>query len=423
MPNQGRGPTLVPRPTVSERDDMMMLPVNRTADPGLRQTLARSIQMLPRDAPLTVDAVRQRLAYLKTAMPMYVPSRRPVGKLLSLLEAESPSLPAGVQRVQILPHRQIPIGQDNFISAAPLNGWKLNPGLLLTDGRLFHGYVSRAGDLIADVTADYRSSGSPYSSFKRLQRLPTRHRVGKAVSLITGAGGQTNIADWLYDVLPRYFLLKQAGLLVEPDTYLVPSLRHEFQRTTLSILGIPLDKCLVVDEPMVVEADEIAVTAGHRNYRHVEPWLPQFLRTELMEPMPTTGRRLYVSRRDTRKRNVMNESRLEAALATRGFESVTLAEHSFTEKVRLFASADVIVAPHGAGLACIAFCSPGTAVVEIKGDQWDSPIFNDVSRALGLQHRNVHAGRTVSTPIARSIARHIEVNVELVLETVDDTLP
>jgi hypothetical protein len=396
-----------------------MSSVKGTAVTGSPRRQASSIRLLRQDAPLTADAVRRKLADLRTIMPMYVPSRQPVGKVLSILEHESwTSLPAGVERVQILPHRQIFIGQDSFIDARPLNGWKLNPGRLLTDGRRFHGYVSSTGELIADVTADFRASRRPYSSFTRMQRFPTHHHVGKAVSLITGAGGANNYCDWLYDVLPRFFLLKEADLVDDPDTYLVPPVRHEFQRTTLSMLGIPLDKCLEIDRPMVVEADEIVVSAGHRNYRHIEPWIPQFLRTEYMRSIPTTGRRIYVNRRDTKKRNIVNESQLEAALASLGFESVAMAEHSFSEKVRLFASADILVAAHGAGLANIAFCAPGTAVVEVKGDQWDSPIFEDVSRAIGLRHRAVPAGRTVSSPIVPAIERHIEVDVELVLETV-----
>lgn len=400
-----------------------MFPTKDTADAGSQRSVMNSIHMLQRDVPLTADAVRRKLAYLRTITPMYVPSRRPVGKALSLLEAESwSSLPAGVQRIEMLPHRQIPIGPDDFVAADPLNGWKLNPGLLLTDGGLFHGYVSRNGDLIADITADHRSSRRPYSSFKRMQRLPTRHYVGRSVSLITGAGGGNNYGDWLYDVLPRYFLLEQAGLIEDPDVYLVPQIRHEFQRTTLGILGIPLDKCLEISQPIVVEADEIAVSAGHRNYGRIEPWLPQFLRTKLMESTPTAGKRLYVNRRDTRKRNVMNESLLEAALASRGFESVTMADYPFTEKVRLFASADVIVAPHGAGLANIAFCAPDTVIVEIKGEHWDAPIFDDVSRAIGLRYRSLKAARTVSAPIAPAIERHIEIDVDLVLETVDDMM-
>jgi capsular polysaccharide biosynthesis protein len=111
---------------------------------------------------------------------------------------------------------------------------------------------------------------------------------------------------------------------------------------------------------------------------------------------------------------------LEAALATHGFRSISAADYGFQEKLDLYASAEIIVAPHGSGLANIAFCAPGTHIIEIEGDDWSDPWFGDVARAVGLSYSLVRAFRTVSPAWLPDIVRHLEVDVEKVMAAVDD---
>jgi hypothetical protein len=76
------------------------------------------------------------------------------------------------------------------------------------------------------------------------------------------------------------------------------------------------------------------------------------------------GRRIYVSRNDAKLRRVLNEKRLMPKLEALGFERAVLGELSIARQVALFRQADIVLAPHGAGLAHIAWCKPGTKIVE-----------------------------------------------------------
>jgi len=49
-------------------------------------------------------------------------------------------------------------------------------------------------------------------------------------------------------------------------------------------------------------------------------------------------------------RRIINEHEVIEALATFGFVAYALEEMSFSEQVRLFSQAEMVVAPHGAGL-------------------------------------------------------------------------
>jgi len=62
------------------------------------------------------------------------------------------------------------------------------------------------------------------------------------------------------------------------------------------------------------------------------------------------------------KRIMRNEGALIAELRRRGFDIVVPGTLPFTEQVRTFRNASLVVGPHGAGLTNIAFCEPGTIV-------------------------------------------------------------
>ena len=64
---------------------------------------------------------------------------------------------------------------------------------------------------------------------------------------------------------------------------------------------------------------------------------------------------------------MLNEDEVLALLEPAGFEAVTMDGRSIEEQAAMFASAEVVVATHGAALANLVFARPGTVVVELMG--------------------------------------------------------
>jgi capsular polysaccharide biosynthesis protein len=352
--------------------------------------------------------------------PMYRPSRHPVGKGFKVIDRLNPGSARSVDYREVLPHRSVSAGVEGSFEAPPLYACSVSRGTLITDGVLFHGVLAENDLLVSEVSADFRSRNGDWPSFRRLQRFPPRVTVGSGVSLLTGGGGLSNYGHWLYDVLPRLHLLRLAGFVTPDARYLLPPIDTEFKRTSLDRLGIDPSKCIEISGPVSIAGDTIAASSGHRSHGRVEPWVPEFLRDALLlGATPQTGLRLYVNRRDTKIRRVLNEAALESALAARGFRSISAADYDFQKKIDLYRAAEIIVAPHGSGLANIAFCSPGTHIVEIDGQDWSDPWFGDVARAMDLRYMSTRAFRTVSPAWLPGIVRHLEVDVEQVLDTVD----
>lgn len=374
------------------------------------------------DVAVVRDRGRDKLERLAATAPMYVPSRRPVGRTLRVASGlRHQDALSKIERREVLPERRVDRGTQPPIDVPPLHAFSIEPAKLVTDGSLFRGVITHDDVLMSEVSADHRSSAGDWTSFLRLQRYPRAVRTGSVISLLTGAGGANNFGHWLYDVLPRIHLVEQAGFRRAGDRFLVPPLDREFKLVTLAMLGIEPDDCVQIDGPALVEAERLAVSAGHRNHGRIEPWIPRFLRDRLMsDSIPQTGRRLYVNRRDTKIRRILNEDRLESALAVRGFESVSMADFDLREKLHLYASAEFIVAPHGSGLAGLAFCAPGTRVIEIAGGDWYNPWFEDIARGVDLDYHAVAATRTVSSPLLPDIVRHLAVDVDHIVALVDE---
>lgn len=87
-------------------------------------------------------------------------------------------------------------------------------------------------------------------------------------------------------------------------------------------------------------------------------------------PKPTTPSRFFVSRRDSKKRPLLNEAEVADCLAAFGFAVVCPGELPVAEQVNLFAAAEIVVAPHGAGSANYLFLSPGARVLELQQAGW-----------------------------------------------------
>lgn len=101
--------------------------------------------------------------------------------------------------------------------------------------------------------------------------------------------------------------------------------------------------------------------------------------------------RLFISRRHA-SRCLDNEGEIEAALHSDGFQTVRPERlNGFAEQIRVFQEAAVVVATHGAGLANLVWCAPGTRVVEIFSPRYFNDCYAALASSLGLRYRPLWA--------------------------------
>jgi len=81
------------------------------------------------------------------------------------------------------------------------------------------------------------------------------------------------------------------------------------------------------------------------------------------------GRKLFISRKNAPKRNLINEKEVQKILLKFGFETVYAEKLNWQSQVKLFSEANVIVAQHGAGLTNMIFMPEGGKLLEIRAEK------------------------------------------------------
>ncbi len=201
------------------------------------------------------------------------------------------------------------------------------------------------------------------------------------LSLLSGGGANKNYFHWLFDVLPRIGIVE--GLTHEDFPYylLCPEFELPFQIQTLHLLGfekkhiisskffrhVQSKKLMVTDHPYNISEN---IKLNHEN---IPSWISKWLRDKFLKFKENKMKydKIYIDRRDVdpynlSNRRIQNEVELKEFLRSSGYEFVRLQELKFTEQIGLFHSAKKIIGLHGAGFANLAFCQPGTAIIELR---------------------------------------------------------
>lgn len=247
--------------------------------------------------------------------------------------------------------------------------------------------------LVLDVSENIHIPNRPPAVWKQ-KRLPAPEGRNETVGVLTFLWGD-NYFHWMIDVLGRLDLLHRSGIPI--DTYLIAGPEGAaFQSETLRMLGIPEKRVLRTYPGMHIQARQLVVPSLDV-YRllpfianPVPKWACLFLREQFgraIGGLPSQGReRLYISREGASHRKVTNEQDVIALVAAHGFEIVRLEQIPLAEQIRLFASAEMVIAPHGAGLTNVMFCHPGTKIVDIFPTRYMYPCFWQISSYFDLQY-------------------------------------
>ncbi|MCZ7565696.1 MAG: glycosyltransferase 61 family protein [Burkholderiales bacterium] len=234
-------------------------------------------------------------------------------------------------------------------------------------------------------------------------------------------GGDDNYSHWITRNLIKLSLVE-----ARPELAALPLVVHEdlraYQREYLALLGIDETRLLRVPRPAVVAFRRLYVPTQLRNHPCMRGGI-DWLRVRLARCMhPGEPRDLvYVSRRESPVRKLLNDAELAAALKRLGFRIIVPGTMSVAAQIAAFSRARVVVAAHGAGLANLVYSRPGARVVEIASAiiaHMDD--FRVIARVMGQ-----HVTTLVSDDLGPAGAadehpmhRHYRCDVAAVLATV-----
>ena len=224
---------------------------------------------------------------------------------------------------------------------------------------------------------------------QRRFRVPQR-LAGTAVVL--AASNAENYYHWLFDSLPRLYLLALAGYhLDDIDFLLLDDSKKAFQLQGLAHLGIPQAKLRHCSRRRVAECSRLIVPSMPGPLGRPPRWLCSFLRRKFIGTRTVLPyRKIYVSRQHARGRRIVNESQIVSALVDHGYEIVYAERLAFLEQVELFASAKEVISIHGAGMSNIVFAPRNAKILELGSPLHSNGSFRTLAANCDLRYEHMY---------------------------------
>jgi capsular polysaccharide biosynthesis protein len=290
------------------------------------------------------------------------------------------------------------------------------------------------GDYAAVVTSegtlDYQSSG--YFGLSSWREHPVfltpRHRrpeqVDGSLLVLATRGTDRNYYHFLFDALPRFGIFTESLPGQQVDAIYVPHATR-YQRELLGLLGLDQHRLIQPAPDAAYRAKTLLVPSTPNQDLAAPRWGTEWLRQHL-PPTTTDGpRRLYLTRgSQPNTRRYVQEPELVPELVRRGFTVVDPGTFSVQEQINLFAGAEIVVAPHGAGLTNIAFSAPGTAVLELFANDYVHLGLWAIAESVGGIHYRylvAEGGHRPGKPMV-GVLQDVDIPAARVLAAVDELL-
>lgn len=249
-----------------------------------------------------------------------------------------------------------------------------------------HGYVI---DHVS-VCMDKEKHGFPYNNIVIPKGI---HLKGKSL-MLSSAMAENNYYHWMFECLPRLAALQQLGRNLDDfDHILIRNTGLPFQDWTINTLGIPRHKIYQNRSGLDLCHCDSLTTTTHPIYHVPSLFVTNWLRKTFLPlvSQPEGPRRIFISRKGSR-RCLDNEDDIYTSLADIGFVRLNLDQLPLVEQIGIFQNANIIVGSHGAGLTNLAFCKPGTRVVEIFDSTHIHCMYWVLAERLDLKYRAVIHG-------------------------------
>lgn len=297
------------------------------------------------------------------------------------------------------------------------------------------------GRLVGEAAATLTPSGtldletSPYFGIRRptehpvhLQlRLPEpEHVAGTVLSLASHASGR-NYYHSLMDALPRWGLFQELFPGVRPDRVVVGH-ASRWDGQLVAMTGLDRFPLVQPTSRLHLRADRLLVPTLDNHTTLAPPWVTHWLRANLpARDVTDRPRRLYVTRGDRpHTRRYVQEQALLEHLVPQGFVRFDPGAASVQEQIDHFAAAEVVVAPHGAGLVNLSFAPEGVKVLELFAPRYLNPGYWAITDNIpGSTYRYLVAEPVEPNRPERDMNRvqaDVDIPVAVVLDALEELL-
>lgn len=230
-----------------------------------------------------------------------------------------------------------------------------------------------------------------------------------------------NYFDWLLQTFPRLHLLERGGWLPQIERFLIPMPLNPFMRETVGYMNLSPERLHIMAP--VTHCRELVVASTPCGGEQTDPWVVDFLREVVPRAVDAPRHeKIYVYRGSPTRRRCVNEAALIERLKSLGFAIVEPGVLSVAQQAECFANAKIVVGVHGAALANLAFCRPGTRVVELMPANYIAFFFANLAATAGCEYRMIvgQEPRLKATVRVGVSAADLKVDIEEVCRALEN---
>jgi capsular polysaccharide biosynthesis protein len=242
--------------------------------------------------------------------------------------------------------------------------------------------IAPDNQILSDVSREFGAEGGrkpqDFSIFHSRLRMPRKQKLMGKVAVISTSGAN-NFHHWNFDVLPRLYLLKRAGILNSVDKFIISNNGLKFQKEGLAKFDIDPERIInpIRNPNYFAGAEQLYIPSLPEDLGTISPWVIRFLRDTFLGKRVNMQKNklLFLSRKNAPTRRIVNHVAVSEEIFRRGFLEFTPEDYTIEEVAAYFSNAEAIVSVHGSGLSNLPFVEEGAKVLDIMAPFHQDPYY------------------------------------------------
>lgn len=229
-----------------------------------------------------------------------------------------------------------------------------------------------------------------------------------------------NFFHWFGDVLQKIEAIQNREIDLNEYTLIIPAkCDNSYTRFTLDQYKI---NYYIMEKNEIVRSKNLLYVPLISPAGNFRPKLMVNIRNRFISPEKknSKSKRIYISRKDAPKRQIVNENELLPIVSGYNFSVIAMERLALEDQINCVAEADTLLSLHGAGLTHMLWMPKGSKVIEIRErDDSRNNVFFSLASALELKYYYILADKTDQQPTQKT---NFKVDVEAFEEELERIL-
>ena len=225
---------------------------------------------------------------------------------------------------------------------------------------------------------------SIFDFYKKDELLEAKEIPGNILHLGISSN-PSNFYHWLHEIYARIIRIKKKYDLAKFDFFIMPELKHKFQKEALDFLKLDYRK--IISDNYFYRCTGNLVTANiDSNVSGID--LRNFFSSKKKQPVDKSKK--YFLDRDSnsglQKRELINFNKFKQKYRESGFEFIKPETLSFEKQINLFLSAKGVVGVNGSAFSLSTLMNNDSKVVEIFPKRFVDPAISNICAPANLKY-------------------------------------